>query len=344
MVNDNNIFFLGAGFSKAINSDFPLLNELSEKLLGDDLDKVPNYNFNDYIPDFCKNNIEALLTYLSSNLPWKSEKQKKADELLFICIAEKLQDYFINSLMYNSITQSFDFDNLWRYIMQEGSPIITLNYDLIPEKMLLLNTKYNERYNGYIENINNYEKFYRGKIIDAKHLVKDQFSLIDYMPEIVKLHGSANWYYSGDEKYSQIYCSDNETAIEQTMTANMKPFIVPPVLDKTRFYGNKTLEYLWNKAFNYIAKAQEIYIIGFSFPETDLSIKYLFQSALKLNTYLSQIYVINSDNTDEFKQKYISILGAEKCNFDYCGENALLNFMNKKLAPFVKEEVANANN
>ena len=93
-MNDS-VFFLGAGFSKAICDFYPDLNDLSE-------DIATNYSMSDdslaihfnTIPDDYKSNIEVLLTYLSSNLPYKTDVQVSMDEALYKDITKKIADKF----------------------------------------------------------------------------------------------------------------------------------------------------------------------------------------------------------------------------------------------------------
>ena len=327
----NDVFFLGAGFSKAIDEHFPLMSDLTKEIIGEQYSKLPDYGRKEFLPESCKNNFESLLTYLATDLPWKTENERCLDNILYIHIAKQIKDFFSNGSLYHNTTQNLTYKPLWQYIMNNNSPVITLNYDLIVEKNLILCEKDNPRVALYTKSGEHYEPYYRGKIVDIANTVKDLMSMTNAMPEILKLHGSANWYYNGDDTHSQIYCSDNETEIEQRLVEVYKPFIVPPVLDKTKFYKNNTIQLLWNSAFKYIAKAQKIYIIGFSFPTTDLSVKYLFESAMKLNSCSPVVYVINTDTTDNLKQRYINIFGENKCNFDFCKPNAMQEFMQKEL-------------
>ena len=85
-------------------------------------------------------------------------------------------------------------------------------------------------------------------------------------------------------------------------------------------------------------QAKKIYIIGFSFPETDLAVKYLFESALSNNRYNPEIFIVDTNTTDEFKNKYKHLLG-DNCNFDYCKENALEIFMKQELITQLKPEM-----
>ncbi|WP_243705918.1 hypothetical protein [Campylobacter volucris] len=160
-------------------------------------------------------------------------------------------------------------------------------------------------------------------------------------PEIIKLHGSINWYYNRSISNSQIYIYDNQRAPEyylDMLKIDMHPLIIPPILDKTNNYNHAIIQALWTKAFNAIVKAKNIYIYGFSFPLSDLSIVYLFQKALQLNKNNYIIYVVNTErNLNSKKKRYIDIFGEDKCNFEFCCEYNLKKFT-KYLSHYVKED------
>ena len=144
------------------------------------------------------------------------------------------------------------------------------------------------------------------------------------VPSIIKLHGSINWLYS-EYVNNQIYFNDWRWS--EFKSVDIEPFIIPPVLDKSSLYNNTILIALWRQAFEAIQNAKNIYIYGFSFPETDYSIKFLFQSALKdRDDY--QIYVINTNkNLDNLKNKYNTIFDEKFCNYDCCIEYNQLSKM-----------------
>lgn len=163
--------------------------------------------------------------------------------------------------------------------------------------------------------------------------VQDDF-LIEKLPEIIKLHGSINWLYSGMTPIDPIYCKNfDRNQEEDCLSSDLKTFIVPPVLDKNSQYFNTVLKALWRNAYDKLCNAENIYIYGFSFSPTDLSIRFLFQNAIE-NNPSANIYVINTqsatqkDNANYLVNRYESVFGKGKCNFDYCCENSLNRFMN----------------
>ena len=331
------VFFLGSGFSKSINENYPLLSELTEILLGKNLEYFGD-PYKNKLPNSCTNNFENLMTYLASDLPWKTEINKAHNNASYVELTQNIVNYF-NTLEAYDIYND-DFKSFWTYIYMECIPIITLNYDLIPEKNLnLLKHQISNNKPGLVlADADSCEDFYRGNVIDIKNKLRDITVLSDKMPEIIKLHGSVNWFYVKDNESSQIYCANCEDD-ESKLLGQYNPLIIPPVLDKTAFYNNLTIRNLWQKAFKYLSEAKNIYIIGFSLPKTDMSVRFLFESALKVNKNNSNIYIIDKNSSDDFKNKYIDLFG-EKCNFDYCGEDAVLKFVNEIIVPKVEKTYA----
>ena len=134
-MNDS-VFFLGAGFSKAICDFYPDLNDLSE-------DITTNYSMSDdslaihfnTIPDDYKSNIEVLLTYLSTNLPYKTDVKVSMDEALYKDITKKIADKF-HKMPCKFQNFLVPCSQIIRYIRERACPCITLNYDLLLENLI----------------------------------------------------------------------------------------------------------------------------------------------------------------------------------------------------------------
>lgn len=191
-----NAFFLGAGFSKAIDDSYPLMNELSEILFGRENSKFP-YIKN--LPNSIANNVdnfEKILTYLSTDFPWKTDYEKLTDKAEFVRLTTKIHNYFWGKTIL-STKKYIENKALWAYILLKNSPIITLNYDLLIERNLQLINKQieNPRLSVIVGNPESEEEFYKGAVTDIKCKTDNVINLSDEMPEILKLHGSVNWYY-----------------------------------------------------------------------------------------------------------------------------------------------------
>jgi len=158
---------------------------------------------------------------------------------------------------------------------------------------------------------------------------------------LLKLHGSINWYYSGlnSNPTEMIYYYNYFSGeLDKDIVQDKKPYIVPPIFDKNALYVHNTLRSLWRASADYLKEADNIYIIGFSLPQTDFTLKALLQSNIKDD---AKIYIINKpkDEKDQeyLKEKYKESFSNQATmgliNFEYCNCN------NDVLNDFIEKEV-----
>ncbi|HEH5157240.1 TPA: SIR2 family protein [Campylobacter coli] len=329
-MSGDDVFFFGAGFSKSLNNSYPTLAELSEYFLE-----------NGFIYEnekIYKDNLEQLLTYLITPLPFKTKEDILRDEASYLEKINKISKFFIELLETKEIDKNNKYIlNLSQYINDNKCTCITLNYDLLLEEMLFLSL------DEEVSRDNVYNIFYKmpiKEINERKETEQNTFSIFfqsnldngrKNSTEIIKLHGSINWYCDQIYKNSQIYFSkyENNTYLKEDLRA----LIIPPILDKTNNYNHIVMQSLWKRAYEAIKNAKNIYIYGFSFPITDLSVVYLFKSALQ-NKQDYKIYVINTkSHIDDKKKRYNEIFGEGKCDFSFCCDDnleKLAKHLNKK--------------
>ncbi len=329
-MSGDDVFFFGAGFSKSLNNYYPTLAELSEYFLE-----------NGFIYEnekIYKDNLEQLLTYLITPLPFKTREEILRDEASYLEKINKISKFFIELLETKEIDKNNKYIlNLSQYINDNKCTCITLNYDLLLEEMLFLSL------DEEVSRDNVYNIFYKmpiKEINERKETEQNAFSNFfqsnldngrKNSTEIIKLHGSINWYCDQIYKNSQIYFSEYEN--NTYLKEDLRALIIPPILDKTNNYNHIVMQSLWKRAYEAIKNAKNIYIYGFSFPITDLSVVYLFKSALQ-NKQDYKIYVINTkSHIDDKKKRYKEIFGEGKCDFSFCCDNnleKLAKHLNKK--------------
>lgn len=73
------------------------------------------------------------------------------------------------------------------------------------------------------------------------------------------------------------------------------PLIVPPELHKNYELCGGTLPGLWKTAEEAIAHCDELFVIGYSFPDTDTEVRKLIARSLCRNGRIGQIIVVNPD-------------------------------------------------
>lgn len=316
------VFFLGAGFSKAIDKRYKDLSGLSDEIENRIKDEKESlyFHYQHEIPDTVKGNVETLLTYLSTDFPWKTPKQKFINKALYVEITEAIQSYFIGMSKKDfSEKEHINIETLLSFQEFIGKfhadlGFVTLNYDMILERVFF------SLFGGYCPLL---DKFYRYPIVEIGQRIGNPYIRNNNYetPPILKLHGSANWFWEGVSPSDQIYFVQwNETPEKIKLLNGLVPYIIPPVLDKNAFYDHNAIKSLWQQAEGLLSEAEEIYIVGFSFPPTDVSVRFLFQSALRQSN--ARIYVINAETENQMRKRYEPVFGKNNPNisYEYCGK------------------------
>lgn len=317
------VFFLGAGFSKAVNNSYPLMSELTTKALARVEKGSAQQHLTELAPQITQN-IEGLLTYLSTDLPWKTDTTKYANKSLYCAIVQALSDIFMEYARHEKTKD--DRNSLWWQFADKirrhawDYNFITLNYDILLEVMLKA---------AYPIDLNtpsiNYADFYSypmawiGDRLPKHFFVLGSNKSKPAAPKILKLHGSANWFWAGVSPSDVLYYRNWTSDEKDNIPMGLKPYIIPPVLDKSSFYSHIAIHALWKQAEELLQQADEIYIIGFSFPQTDLSVRFLFQSALRSSQ--PDIYVVNKEEESNLRPVYQDVLQGKCVNYTYTGKD-----------------------
>lgn len=128
-------------------------------------------------------------------------------------------------------------------------------------------------------------------------------------PLLCKLHGSLNWYFEPDDatKFqveNAILVGDciiddprhhKNFNLPKVSFRNYKPIstplIVPPTLFKMQ--TSPIFRVIWNEAGKALEEAEKLVFIGFSFPESDIYIRYFLAANLFENVDLRTIEIID---------------------------------------------------
>ena len=81
----------------------------------------------------------------------------------------------------------------------------------------------------------------------------------------------------------------------------MVPYIIPPTWNKGIEGG--FVHPVWERALQELMTAGRLFIVGYSFPETDQFFEYMLGLALSTNKALTEIYVVNSSEKVQEKFK-----------------------------------------
>ena len=90
--------------------------------------------------------------------------------------------------------------------------------------------------------------------------------------DLLKLHGSLNWYSikgAGEEFDLKNVCRVERFDRSFPMYEKDNPIFIPMAHAKDSFLRGSLFNVIWAKADYYLSKADEIYVIGYGFPQTD---------------------------------------------------------------------------
>jgi NAD-dependent SIR2 family protein deacetylase len=132
---------------------------------------------------------------------------------------------------------------------------------------------------------------------------------------LLKLHGSINWgqcpkckkntikpchiskpawpeakriYYNLGTQLSNEYCCEGH---------KYQPLVIPPTWNKAAYHSN--IASVWKKAALELADADNIIIIGYSMPSTDMFFKYLYALGSESEKRIKRLWVVNPDGNTE---------------------------------------------
>lgn len=128
--------------------------------------------------------------------------------------------------------------------------------------------------------------------------------------KLLKMHGSANWVHCNQcdvlWAFSPEKAKQTELASQPCpschQTERLTSVIVPPTWNKG--IEAKFILPVWKEVLNELTSAGRLFIIGYSFPESDQFFKYLLGLALSKNSSLTEIHVVS--DSDKIKQRFES--------------------------------------
>lgn len=147
---------------------------------------------------------------------------------------------------------------------------------------------------------------------------------------LLKLHGSINWgvcdicekvilNHVKDVRFPYLDDSDKVVRLDLGSTLNRKsccnkrisgePLIVPPTWNKTEYHGHDQIVSVWRHAARCLGAAENIFVIGYSLPETDSFFRYLFALGSESKTRIKNFWVINPDSKGQVENRFKDIIG-----------------------------------
>lgn len=255
---------------------------------------------------FCPIHIEHLCTIIDLNIYQPSVLKAKGADLQGCAIpfikglipdqlkrARKIiEHYIVELLLPEKLNPDWDLLDRFLSIIEPGDTIITFNYDLLLEQGLWKRGVWSPK-----------DKCYHGVI--------DQHDVIDWgkVPEskvnLIKLHGSINWVggsflgllndpltirlthpIDGSPLFEGMEVKYNREIRERYWMYPLEGFVIVPTFMKT--FDSQWQVQLLKNSIDAIEEANEIFILGYSFPEAD-AIANLILSEILENTKINII-------------------------------------------------------
>jgi NAD-dependent SIR2 family protein deacetylase len=348
------VFFLGAGASALAGvPTFANFYETAEDIYKKKLlNKKSNKQFERVLKYWKKNfdkcNIEEFYSAVEM-LEMLDDTIKDNQEIVTTDDIES----FIYSTIQKSVKSDIIIKNIYGLFLKNipiRSGIITTNWDIVLETSSDEFSIKNEMISYELGQPYNKKEPER---VDSDGEILAQLRDVAHH-SILKLHGSLNWgfcdrcgkIYYFDEKIHDILATNNGVVCNNDKCkGKLSLIIVPPKLSKLIKPEQITSELnielnpvkspyfqlrsIWSKANEYLKMCEEIYFIGYSFPETDVQMKTFISNALRENSNLDKLKIIivssqkHGNSRVEFEERYLSILSKfiiqSKIKFCYDG-------------------------
>lgn len=285
------IFILGAGFSKAIVPESPLLKELFINLLPSlpELKKLAD--------EYKTDNIEKIITEIDREIILKGNESLRAIKEK---IRDKTNDLFLKLA---SGIKKYDNDTAIRFcnLLKEKDIIITLNYDTFLEQYLSEKYEKWSPFGGYTPIVKTMFEPSNPNGLNEKR--KNIF--------ILKPHGSINF------NEALVGGTENERWIGLEIANNIFPSYychygyggenITKALQLPSYFHQsypKQLNALWHIAYECIKISKHIVIIGYSIPDEDGK-AYELISFIEYDPKLEnrKITIINGGDSEATKKK-----------------------------------------
>ncbi|MEW6236526.1 MAG: hypothetical protein AB1656_14155 [Candidatus Omnitrophota bacterium] len=148
---------------------------------------------------------------------------------------------------------------------------------------------------------------YKDKVSNFINIVDPQEIIThNYKSEGKNIKTISNEFFEGEYlKIDDFLKRTKNITCNHEQSSPLVPFLIPPTLEKISFH--KQISNVWKKAASVISKAENIFVIGYSLPETDTFFKYLYALGSIGKTRIKRFYVY--DPNPEVHERFRSLIG-----------------------------------
>ncbi len=272
----NDVFILGAGFSKAVAENFPLAADLLEPI---------RTRLSEEVQPRAGEGFEQWLSRLAEDQPYlppdTNLERAAAFQRVSKAVSEILSDHENTALASPEPEWLAKLVATW-HIRQ--ATVISFNYDNLVEAAVLsqvLALKDDHQFDSRVT----VPDILRGLPPLPPRLMSEETPThvgpsFDQTFRLLKLHGSISWFWDdGDNGGATLQRwpyigqflqprGDQTEDIARQFPGRV-PFIAPPSATKSKYLGNRVLRDFWREALYALQNAENIYFLGYSVPPQD---------------------------------------------------------------------------
>lgn len=299
---------LGAGFSKALCNSMPIVSDLfadipKKSILG----KFVN-NLKMQLGDSF--DVENCISYILSKEIFFTDKE----DIEFYTLKRELLKYIhMQMKSYKPDNDKMDLmKKFLYYCIEENAILITFNYDLFIEKICSYLNAHDETNHKYNLVVN-----YGIKINESPFNLTSRITfgnIIDKHLQLLKVHGSFNWFNIKDSESADIsdIVSLDDSEVND-IYQNKTPYFIPMSNTKHKYFSGSFYKTIWSKMNYFIKNAEDITFIGYGFPKTDFDNLVFFSS---FKDKIKDIVIYNSSKDLEKKKSLEKIFTTSRIHTD----------------------------
>lgn len=267
------IFLLGSGFSKSFCPSMPTLKDLNGRIpdaISPECQALRDYCYE--LRELCRNqpefmNIEAVATSILAAQVFAGEQERlhyaslRFELLKFIAKAMR-RDTPLSAEASRTLSAFLEYAKNNRIQENRKTLLLSFNYDTLIEDQIRQDKKLAEEISMDY-----------GVAIEPADRSACRTPL-GYSIDLLKLHGSLNWYTvkgAGAELDLKNVCHVEPGDRSYPLYRNENPLFIPMAHAKESFLRGSLFNVIWAKADYYLSHADNIYIIGYGFPKTDIN-------------------------------------------------------------------------
>jgi hypothetical protein len=281
------VFVLGAGASKAVNSNSPLNDELLSRII----EHSGKSALSDFVFTFYHINpkdqqwkqqlpsIEDVLSQVDFAL---NEKRPLSHEYDLDFLESVRQEIIggICHLLSDNRNHAHGMNKMYQFMssLTPSDTLISLNYDLVVDKAVC-QCKQSPQYVDYG--------------VPIRYAIEPNGQRSEYPAElhlkVYKLHGSLNWLYCPRCQHIDVPMAPTGRVLDVTQygghntircvhcTVPYETIMIAPTFFKS--YNNGYVAQIWREAEEAFCKAGEIIFVGYSMPDADIVLRCMFKRA-----------------------------------------------------------------